>query len=184
MVKDYFYKLNTDKGGSLVDPIFSSAYILKIVVTVFIAIIVWVGFQNLMTATIAGGTSETILTPILATLTNAYLSIDYMFPFLVGALIIVSTIFAFKTGANIAWGILSIIVWALAWLMATVFTNVYIAVSNEFPLIYVQFPIMDAVMMNMRWVVLGWIAVISVVMFRKTNAEDEASDMQRRAYGA
>jgi hypothetical protein len=182
MEENYFSKIKKDKRGSLTDPIFSSAYILKIVVTIFIMIIIWGGFQQVMSASIAGKPVETILTPIINNLSNAYFSIDYMFPFLVGALIIVSTIFAFKTGANIAWGILSIIFWAIAWLMATVFTNVYIAVSNNFPTVVVQFPVMDAIMMDMRWVALAWIAIISLVMFRKSNAEDEASDMQRRIY--
>lgn len=177
-----FGKMN--KKGSLADPIFSSAYILKSVITIFIAIIVWTSFSQLMASLISGEPTETILTPIINSLTNAYLSMDYVFPFLVGALIVVSTIFAFKSGANILWGILSILFWALAWLMATVFTNVYITVTNEFPTISVQFPIMDAIMMNMRWVALFWVAIISIVMFRKTNAEDEISDIQRRGYGA
>lgn len=183
MTKNYINKFIRDKRGSLMDPILSSAYILKIVVTVFIAILVWTGFTQVFGASIVGSSSESILTPVINTLTNAYLSIDYVFPFLVGALILISTILAFKTGSNVAWGILSVILWALAWLLATVFTNVYISVTNQFPLIYVQFPIMDAIMMNMRWVVLAWVAVISAVMFRKTNAEDEQSDIQRRAYG-
>jgi len=183
MEKKCFINLIKDKRGSLTDPILSSAYLLKIVVTILIAVFVWIGFQQVMASTISGTSSESILTPIMNTLTSAYLSIDYVFPFLVGALILISTIFAFKTGSNIVWGILSILMWAIAWLMATVFTNVYISVTNNFPTIYIQFPIMDAIMMNMRWVVLAWIAVISAVMFRKNNAEDEVSEIQRRAYG-
>jgi hypothetical protein len=172
-----------DKKGSLVDPILSSAYILKIVVVIFIALTIWFGFSNIMSTTISGTPVNSILAPIISDLSAAYLSIDYMFPFLVGGLIILSTIFAFKTGSNILWGILSIILWAIAWLMATVFTNVYISVSNQFQTLYAQLPIMDAIMMNMRWVALGWIAIISLVMFRKNNAEDEASEISRRAYG-
>ncbi|MCK9430227.1 MAG: hypothetical protein M0R17_09510 [Candidatus Omnitrophica bacterium] len=183
MKKKYFDNFIRNKRGSLVDPIFSSAYILKIVIVILIALVIWTEFSNVMSTIISGTSSESVLTPVISMLTNAYLSMDYMFPILVGGLIIVSTIFAFKTGANIAWGILSIILWALAWLLATVFTNVYISITNEFPLIYVQFPIMDAIMMNMRWVVLAWIAVISAVMFRKNNQEDEYSEAQRRAYG-
>ena len=173
-----------DKRGSLTDPIFSGAFILKIALTVIIAFIVWAGFEQVMTSVISGTPQESVLTPIISTLSSAYTSIDFMFPFLVGGLIIVSTIFAFKTGANILWGIFSIIIWALAWLLATVFTNVYIAVTNAYPTMITSYPVMDAIMMNMRWVVLAWIAVISAVMFRKNNAEDEASDIQRRAYGA
>jgi len=172
-----------DKRGSILDPIFSGAYILKIVITIFICLVIWFGFQTAMTAVITGTPAEAVLTPVLATLTSAYTSIDYMFPFMVGGLMIVSLILAFRTGANYVWGIFSILVWALAVLFATVFTNVYIAVSNEFPDIYAQLPIMDIIMLNLRWVSLAWIAVISGVMFRKDNKEDEASELQRRAYG-
>lgn len=171
-----------DKRGSIVDPIFSTAYILKIVVTILICLAVWVGFQTIMSDTIAGGSSETILTPVLNELQAAYFSIDYVIPILVGGLMIISLIFAFKTGSNVVWGILSIVVWALALLMATVFTNVYISVSNAFPTIVAQMPVMDTIMMNLRWFVLAWVAAISAVMFRKNNAEDEVSQIQRMAY--
>lgn len=173
----------SDKRGSLVDPIFSSAYILKIVVTIFIGITVWISFQGVMSSVIIGSPSQTILTNVMNALESAYFSIDYVFPFLIGGLMLVSIIFAFKTGTNIIWGILSIITWALALLMATVFTNVYLAVSAEFPTIYTQMPIMDMIMLNLRWVVLFWIAAISAVMFRKNEAEDAASQVQRRFYG-
>lgn len=174
-------KLN--KKGSLMDPILSGAYILKVVITIFIALAIWFGFQTAMGEAIAGTSSESLLTPIMTSLTSAYTSIDYMFPFLVGGLLTISMIFAFKTGANFIWAIVSILFWALAVLFATVFTNVYIAVSNEFPTIYAQMPIMDIIMLNMRWLALGWIAAITAVMFRKNNVEDEASEIQRRAYG-
>jgi len=90
-----------DKRGSLTDPIFSGAFILKIALTVIIAFIVWAGFEQVMTSVISGTPQESVLTPIISTLSSAYTSIDFMFPFLVGGLILVSTIFAFKTGANI-----------------------------------------------------------------------------------
>ena len=68
--------------------------------------------------------------------------------------------------------------------MATLFTNVYLAVSDEFPTIYAAMPIMDIIMVNLRWVALFWIAIISAVMFRKTNAEDAISQSQGRFYGS
>ena len=172
-----------DKKGSVVDPIYSSAYIIKIAVTIFIAITVWLGFQSVMNTTTAGTPVSAVLTPIMTTLQNAYFSIDYMFPFLIGGLMLVSIIFAFKTGSNIIWGILSIIIWAIAILMATVFTNVYIIVSDQFPAIYAQMPIMDKIMMNLRWFVLFWMAAICAVMFRKNESEDANSQIQRSFYG-
>ena len=175
--------LLNDKGGSLLDPIYGMAFILKISVTIFICLFVWVGFNSVMSGAISGTHAQTVLTPVLATLSSAYFSIDYMFPFLVGGLMIVSLIFAFKTGSNYLWGIVSIILWAISLLFATVFTNVYIMVSSEFPTLYAALPVMDIIMLNMRWVALAWVAVISAVMFRKNNQEDEASEISRRAYG-
>jgi len=171
------------KKASLMDPILSSAYILKIVVTILICLFIWGSFQTLMTSTIVGSPSETILGTVMTDLHNAYFSIDYVFPFLVGGLMLVSLIFAFKTGANIIWGIVSIIIWAIALLMATVFVNVYLMVSDQFPTIYAAMPIMDVIMTNLHYFVLAWIALICLVMFRKTNVEDEAGEMQRRFYG-
>jgi len=179
-------KLNIfgDKKGSIVDPIFSSAYILYIVVTILICLFVWVQFQGIMEDTIAGTDVESILDPVMEQLEDSYFAMDYMFPFLVGGLMLISLIFAFKTGSNIVWGILSIVFWGIAILMATLFTNVYLAVSDEFPTIYAAMPIMDIIMVNLRWVALFWIAIISAVMFRKTNAEDAISQSQGRFYGS
>lgn len=191
MEKEYFSnyyqkkkkKLLKDKKGSLLDPILGGAYLLKITITIFICLVIWVGFSDVMTEVITGTPSESILDPIITSLTGAYFSMDYMFPFLVGGLMIISLIFAFKTGANYVWGIFSIISWAITVLFATVFTNVYLMISNQFPALYVGMPIMDAIMISLRWVALVWIAVISAVMFRKDNREDEASEISRRAYG-
>jgi len=176
-------KLLNNKRSSLTDPIFSSAYILKIAATILICLYVWLAFQELMTAQIAGSSAETTLTAVMNTLKSAYLSIDYIFPLLVGGILIISTIFAYKTGSGYLWAILSIIFWGLALLMSSVFVNVYLSISAEFPTIYAQMPIMDLIMRNLHWVVLFWVAILSAVMFRKTNVEDEAGEQQRRFYG-
>jgi hypothetical protein len=178
-------KLNLfyDKRGSVVDPILSSAYILKIAVTIFICLTVWVSFQAVMSSIVSGKSSETVINSALSILTEAYFSFDYMFPLIVGGLMLISIIFAFKTGTNIIWGILSIIVWGITILLATVFTNVYISVSNQFPILVASMSIMDMIMINLRWIVLFWLAIICAVMFRKNNQEDEASEMSRRVYG-
>lgn len=173
-----------NKKGSLVDPIFSGAYILKVAITILICVFIWLAFQTLMLEQIQGAPSETILTQVMSSLTSAYYSMDYMFPFIVGGLLIVSTLFAFKTGANIIWGILSIILWCVALLMSAVFQNVYLSVSDEFPTIYAAFPVMDVIMTNLIWITLFWLAIISAVMFRKNNTEDDATGgAQARFYG-
>jgi hypothetical protein len=96
---------------------------------------------------------------------------------------IVSIVFAFKTGTNIVWGILSIIMWAVALLISSVFVNVYIQFADQFPTIYTSLPILDIIMSNLHWVVLCWVAIISLVMFRKNNVEDDMSEIQRSVYG-
>jgi hypothetical protein len=172
-----------NKKASLTDPIFTSAYILKISFTIIICLFVWVSFQTLMTETIAGDSISATLVEVMNTLRTAYFSMDYVFPILVGGLMIVSIVFAFKTGTNIVWGILSIIMWAVALLISSVFVNVYIQFADQFPTIYTSLPILDIIMSNLHWVVLCWVAIISLVMFRKNNVEDDMSEIQRSVYG-
>jgi hypothetical protein len=171
-----------NKKGSLVDPIFSGAYILKVAITILICLFVWASFQVLMTDTIQGHSSETVLTQVMGTLRSAYFGMDYLFPLVVGGLLIVSTIFAYKTGSNSVWGMFALLLWAVALLMATMFVNVYLAVSSQFPEIYSGMPVMDVIMRNLVWFTLFWISIISAVMFRKNNAEDEATG-NGRFYG-
>jgi hypothetical protein len=43
---------------------------------------------------------------------------------------------------------------------------------------------MDVIMSNLVWITLFWLAIITAVMFRKTNAEDDSSGgMNKRLYG-
>lgn len=172
-----------NKKASLVDPIFSGAYILKIALTILICLFVWVSFQTLMQETIVGKSSEAVLTSTMQTLRSAYYGMDYLFPLIVGGLLIVSTIFAFKTGSNIIWGMFAILFWAIALLMSALFVNVYLAASEQFPAIYAEMPVMDIIMSNLHWFTLFWLGLLSAVMFRKNNIEDESSEISRRAYG-
>lgn len=172
-----------NKKASLVDPIFSGAYILKIALTILICLFVWVSFQTLMQETIVGKSSEAVLTSTMQTLRSAYYGMDYLFPLIVGGLLIVSTIFAFKTGSNIIWGMFAILFWAIALLMSALFVNVYLAASEQFPVIYAEMPVMDIIMSNLHWFTLFWLGLLSAVMFRKNNIEDESSEISRRAYG-
>ena len=84
-----------NKKASLADPIFSGAYILKVAITILICLFIWVSFQTLMAQTISGSSSEGILTSVMNTLTASYYYMDYMFPFLIGGLLLISTIFAY-----------------------------------------------------------------------------------------
>lgn len=173
-----------NKRGSLVDVIFGGAYLLKISVTILICVFVWIAFQGLMQSTVAGSSSESIVDSVMTTLTASYRSMDYLFPFIVGGLLLISTIFAYKTGANILLGAISLVLWVVAVILAALFVNVYLAVSGEFPAIYASFPIMDIIMSNMHYFTLGWLAIITLVMFRKNNKEDTAAPLQSSFYGA
>jgi len=173
-----------NKKGSIPDVIFGGAYLLKVAVTIIICVFVWISFQSLMAETIVGAPSEGVLTSVMTTLTNAYYSMDYLFPFIVGGLLLISTIFAFRTGSNIALGAISFLFWVIAVVLSALFVNVYLTVTDQFPNIYVGFPIMDVIMSNLHFFTLGWLAVITLVMFRKNNKEDTSAPLQQSFYGA
>ncbi len=176
------YSGRMNKRGALPDVIFGGAYLLKVSVTIVICVFIWVSFQALMIEEIQGKPSETVLTNVMTTLTNAYYSMDYLFPFVIGGLLIISTIFAYKTGSNILLGAISIIIWIVAIVLAALFVNIYITVTNEFPTIYAAFPVMDIIMSNLHFFSLGWLTIITLVMFRKNNKED-ASPIDASFYG-
>ena len=180
-LKEHFNSLSKDKRGSLTDVIFGGAYMLKIAVTIIIVIFIWLSFKGAMELSIVGAPSETILNSVMSTLTNAYYSMDYLFPFIIGGLLIISTVFAYKTGSNVLLGAISFIMWVVALILSALFVNVYLTVTNEFPTIYVGFPIMDIIMSNLHFFTLGWLVMITLVMFRKSNKED--TSMDARFYG-
>jgi len=163
---------NMNKKGGLPDVIFGGAEFLKIAITIIICIFVWVSFTALMSDTIQGSPDESIIDSVMDGLTAAYYSMDYLFPLVVLGFLIVSTIFAFKTGSNIVLGVISFLMWVIAVILSSLFVNVYLTVTDQFPTIYAAFPIMDIIMSNLHFFTLGWIAIITLVMFRKNNQED------------
>ena len=170
-----------NKKGSIPDVIFGGAYLLKVAITIIICIFIWVAFQSLMADAVAGKASESVITNVMSTLTSAYYSMDYLFPFIVGGLLLISTIFAYKTGSNFLLGAISFLFWVIAVILSALFVNVYLTVTDEFPTIYASFPIMDIIMSNLHFFTLGWLAIITLVMFRKNNKED--TSMDARFYG-
>jgi hypothetical protein len=172
-MKHIFFGKN--KKGSLADTIFGGAYLLKTAVVILIMVFVWISFQAIMADTVAGTSGESTIDNVMDTLTSAYYSMDYLFPLIVGGLLLVSTLFAFKTGANIIYGVISFIIWIIAMVLSVVFVNVYLSVSSEFPTIYAAMPVMDLIMSNLHFITLGWLAIITIVMFRKNNKEDNIS---------
>ena len=102
-----------NKKGSLPDVIFGGAYVFKVAITIVLCMFIWIAFQTLMTETIQGKSGESVITSVMTTLTSAYYSMDYLFPFVIGGLLLISTVFAYKTGSNILLGVISFIFWVL-----------------------------------------------------------------------
>ena len=163
-----------NKKASIYDPITVGAYILTIAITIFIMIYVWYGFDTGIRTVVAGSIANESVIETLDNLTITYGYIDYMIPILVGGLMIVSLILAFKTGAGIIYAFLSLIAWAFALLMSAVYTNVFELFQVNFPVVAGNYPILCFIMSNMKWIVLAWVFLISLVMFTKNSSESKA----------
>jgi hypothetical protein len=188
MVYDYkcIYKMN--KKGALTDAIFVPAYILLLTITMFIGLYVWLQFQNGMTSTVANSpwisaTHNATIINDMASITLSLQGMDYVVPLLVAGLLIVSLVFAFRTGASILYGFVSIILWGFALLMSAVYTNVFETFISSMPDIALQYPIATYLLLNVKWIVLGWLFVISVVMFTRTKREEQNLAAAELAYG-
>ena len=139
-----------------------------------------------MAITVADSPGNSTIVQTMDELRASYTSIDYMIPLMVGGLMIVSLIFAFQTGASVIYAFISLIFWAFAMLMATVFTNVFVQFSKNFPTVSSELPMLIYIMANMKWVVLVWVFLISLVMFSKNKQDDSRSQLtsaQEAFYG-
>jgi len=162
------------KKGSLMDPITVGAVILVSAITIFVMMQFWGAFDTAIRGAVSDSPANESVTDTLTQLTTTYSYIDYMIPLLVGGLMLVSLILAFKTGAGIIYGFLSLIAWAFALLMSAVYTNVFELFENNFPIVAGNYPILVYVMSNMKWIVLAWVFLLSIVMFTRTKSEDKA----------
>ncbi len=165
-----------NKKASIYDPITVGAFILTVAITIFVMMAIWEGFDESMREVVANSPANETVVETLDALTITYSYIDYMIPTLIGGLMLVSLIFAFKTGASIIYAFLSLIVWGFAMLMATVYTNVFEQFKVAFPTIASNYPILVYIMDNFKWVVLAWLFLISLVMFTRT--QKETKDLQ------
>ena len=173
-----------NKKGAITDPIMVGAFILLTCMTIVIALYVWFQFQAQMVIVVADSHSNETIVGVMNELSATYVSIDYMIPLMVGGLMLVSLIFAFKTGANVVYAFLSLVMWAFAMLMAAVFTNIFETFSANFPAIIALVPILDYVMMNMKWITLAWVFLISVIMFSRNKQDDQKiSQAEAQYYG-
>ena len=111
------------------------------------------------------------------------MSFDYMFPFLVIGLLTVSLIFAFKTGASVIYAVLSIIMWAFALIISAIFTNIFGQFELSFPTLATSLPIITYLMNNMKWIVLVWLFLITVIMFSRNRAEEQQMASPDQVFG-
>ena len=162
------------KKGSMMDPIAVGAVILTCALTIFIMMAFWGAFDTTMRDAVSDSPANESVSNALTELTTTYSYIDYMIPMLVGGLMLVSLILAFKTGAGIIYAFLSLIAWAFALLMSAVYTNVFELFAVNFPIVAADYPILVYIMSNMKWIVLAWVFLLSLVMFTRTKSEDKS----------
>ena len=161
------------KKASIMDPITVGAVILACAITIFIMMNFWGAFDAAIRDTVSNSPANESVSDTLTELTTIYSYIDYMIPMLVGGLMLVSLILAFKTGAGIIYAFLSLIAWAFALLMSAVYTNVFELFEVNFPIVATNYPILVFIMANMKWIVLAWVFLLSLVMFTRTSKEDK-----------
>jgi len=161
-----------NKKGTISDPIGMGMYILVAAITIFIGFFLWTGFSDTMLTASSGSAGEEVINSTISSLTASYASIDYMIPLLVAGFMIISLVLAFKTGANIIYAFASLIMWGFAILMSLVYSDIFELFEASFPTTAAQYPILSFIMINMKWIVLSWLFLISIVMFTRNKRED------------
>lgn len=164
------------------DPITVGAVILTCGITIFIMMAFWGAFDTAIRDVVSDSAANESVSNALTELTTTYSYIDYMIPMLVGGLMLVSLILAFKTGAGIIYAFLSLIAWAFALLMSAVYTNVFEMFAVNFPVVSSNYPILVFIMANMKWIVLAWVFLLSLVMFTRTSSENKAYNSGMEAF--
>lgn len=170
------------KKGSVMDPITVGALILSIAITIIILMSFWGSFDTAIRGAVSGSVANESVTNVLTELTMTYSYIDYMIPLMVGGLMLISLILAFKTGAGVIYVFLSIISWAFALLMSAVYTNIFELFEVNFPIVAGNYPILCFIMIRMKWIVLVWVFLISLVMFTRKSSEDKAFNSGMEGY--
>lgn len=174
-----------NKKGSIADAIYGPAKILGIAVVAFIAIFIWFSFADVFSGMGNNLTpaQNSSMQSAISNIQVGLLSFDYIFPFLIIGMLIVSTIFAFKSGANVVYAVLSLVIWVLALILSVVFTNIFGSFETSFPTVSSALPIVTYLMNNMKWLVLFWLALITIVMFTRNKKENEAISAAEMAFG-
>lgn len=177
------------KKASLTDAIYGPVKLLGLAIAIFIGIYIWFSFTNVfsvMPINTPYGNNTFYNQSINNAINNVSVGltgIDYVFPFVVMALLFVSLIFAFKTGAPVIYAVLSLVFWFLAMLLSALFANIFINFAASFPTISTQLPIITYIMTNIKWVVLFWLFLITIVMFTRPKKEQEMVSAQEAVFG-
>lgn len=168
---------------SITDSIFIPIYLLTIAATIFIAVFTWTSFQSIMSDTVSGGPYETLINTSMNQILAGMQSFDYVFPILVIGLLIISLIFAFKTGASIIYATLSLILWGFALMISAILSNIFELFQVNFPTMVTMYPLITYIMLNMKWLVIAWLFLVSIVMFTRNKKEEQAISAAEMVYG-
>ena len=170
--------------GSVADPITTGAILLAVAITIIIGYVVWDGFATNF-ATVGNVTShnQTIIDSVDA-ITEYYSWFDYAIPMLVGAFMLLSLVAAYRTGTSAIFAPISLLLWAIAMIMAWVYHETYDQFILEFTDASSIFIVLGWVMNNIIWITLIWIFLIAVVMFTRNKSEDDALRSGQASYYA
>lgn len=171
--------------GSLQDTIYGPIKLLGIAIAAFIGLFVWFNFNTAFqpfTSTLSAA-SNALIQEAITNVQVGLLSFDYVFPFIVIGLLALSLVFAFKTGASVVYAMFSIILWFFALMLAGIFTNIFGQFEIAFPTVSTALPIVTYIMDNMKWLVLFWLALITIVIFTRNKPESDAISAQEMAFG-
>jgi len=172
-----------NRKAAVTDAVFVPAFILVIACTILIGLYVWATFADVFADVVADSPSNATVVEAMDTISVSLASFDYMFPIMVFGLMIISLIFAYRTGANVIYAIVSIVLWALALMMSVIYSNIFETISASFPTVTGTIPIISFMVLNMKWIVLAWLLLISIVMFTRNKQEDQNISAQEMMYG-
>lgn len=172
-----------NKRASLMDSVLVPIYLLIVGVTIVVALYVWSTFSTNFLIATADAPGASIIAQAVSDIQVSLQGYDYMFPFIIGGLLLASIIFAYKTGANVLYAAASLILWAFAMLLSVIITNVFGEFETVFPTVAASIPIIAYSMDNMRWIVLAWLALISLVMFTRDKKDDRQLAAMESVYG-
>jgi len=184
--KCFFHdNMDMNKKASVTDAIFGPIKILVLVCTLIIGFFVWSSFSSTFSTavTIDDLANNASLNYAVSNINVGISTIDYMVPLIVFGLMLISLIMAFKAGSSIIYSIFSILMWAFALMLSAIFTNIFLQFSAYFPTAAANFPIAVYIMTNIKWVILFWLFLISIVMFTRNKSDEQQISASETAFG-